>query len=598
MAPAVADADTVVVIRPAWRFFTVSFRRRLVALAAGSILVTALAAAPSSAQPASASVVGLGNATGGGSVISVDLGGLLSLRLLGEDSAASIDPADGTPSALERLAPVTLASTALPDLGQVSVAPVQTYSTGDEDRKDTAILDLSSLGVPIAGLLNGDINPASLSSLVNLDGARSSLTTSLADLNILGGLLNLDSVTGLFGGLAHASSSDSARQIGVDGVSVLSIDGLLQLLGLSLGDLPLDTVLTLVNQLGVLGPLGDLTGLDLNSLSDLTTVVDGLGATISQLTTQITDLLPLETTCTGVEPILLLLGISCVDVATTVTTLQITVDNTIQQLTDVLDGVVSILDSTALVALDGIRTGVVAQATDTVDGSSATAGGSIADLRIGAFDLGGVSLDSTLDQINSLVNSAEAQLNAVLGVISPALSGIVDIELFDRNTAVGAEGGKINALADLTALRLTITPPDLCALLGPIVPTGSLGETLNSLDATLPATPVTDILDALGAVVNCPTPGAAVVGAEPAALVQGVATALSQPVVLAVASSNSGASFTPAAPAATTTTTTPVGGGNLPQTGGNQYLLLMVGALLGAGALGGRGLARRRRFLA
>ena len=181
--------------------------------------------------------------------------------------------------------------------------------------------------------------------------------------------------------------------------------------------------------------------------------------------------------------------------------------------------------------------------------------------------------------------------------------------MLDRATSVAANGAKTEALASLTGLRVTITPPDLCGLLtslGATPVTETVGGLLESLGGAIPPLPIVgDVLGDLGSVLNCnaaPTAGGAQVRA---ALVGGLANALTQPLTVEALTVASQGAFTPAAaqvPTTTTTpgqtttttaTTTPSGSpAPLPRTGG-QMLLGAAGIGLLATALGMRRLASR-----
>src|SRR3954470_15124741 len=169
--------------------------RRSVAAFSLSALASVVAAAPATAADPP---TGVSNSVGGLSIVSVDYGNILKATLVGEHNSDTIDPASGVPTATQVLAALTLNSGAIPALDALSVTPVQTTSTGPEDQKTTTLLDLSTIGAP--GVV-GTINPATLSSLVDAAGAKSTLTSTLANVNALG-VIGVDSASVTLGGLA------------------------------------------------------------------------------------------------------------------------------------------------------------------------------------------------------------------------------------------------------------------------------------------------------------------------------------------------------------------------------------------------------------
>jgi hypothetical protein len=166
--------------------------RRIVAAGVLASLAAVLFASPSNAD----GVVGVGSAGGTTKVVAVDAGSLIKFTLVGENSASSIDLANGTPSATETLTPLSGSALAV---GNFATPTVQTTSTGDADSKDTALVDLSTLGAPG---LTGHINPASLTSLVDANGAQASLKSTLANLGVLAGVAGVDSAKVDLGGIA------------------------------------------------------------------------------------------------------------------------------------------------------------------------------------------------------------------------------------------------------------------------------------------------------------------------------------------------------------------------------------------------------------
>ena len=524
--------------------------RRAAALAALIPLAFAALATPASAQ---STPVGVGTGTGGSNVLSVDLGDLLQLSLVNEASGGTIDPTQGVPAASEQLNLLTVHSAVLPALDGLTVPLVETHTTGGTDTKDTALLDLGTLPSPLSGLLAGQINPATLTSLVDSNGALSSLTTALDNVAVLGGLLRTGAATAQMGSSAKPAFANAGRGLGLDQLTALDLGGLLQLLGLSLDSLPVDTLTGLVGQLGLpLDAVKTATGLDLSSVSDLNSVVDGLQTTISGLLAQVP-------VCDAANPVLVLLGLDCNNLATTL-------NSTVDALQAALDGVRSLLSSTALLSVDGLNIGELATATDTVQNSAATTSASIGHIRVGGIDLGGIDLNATLDQLQALATQVTTTVNGVLGSISPSLGNLIQVKLFDRNASVTSASGYTNALAAINALSVTVTPPDICSLLDSIDSTHTISAVLTAANGQLLSalpTPVSDLLGGLSSVVSCG--GTSV-------------NALTQPLTVKALSVSGAAAFT--MPQATTTPATPStpASPTLPRTGGDSAPFLLLGA--------------------
>jgi hypothetical protein len=253
-------------------------------------------------------------------------------------------------------------------------------------------------------------------------------------------------------------------------------------------------------------------------------------------------------------------------------------------------------------------------AKDTVGNSAATVTGSIQSITIASLaPVGPIDATTALDQIQAASATVNGQLDSILSLIAPSLAGLVHLDLFPRNTNVFTENGYVKSVANITALVLTLTPPNLCTVFNELdapavefpfdLNSASVqraeqsGLTANSLTDVQPQihpnlVPLPDpldisgVLDGLGsAVAACPleTPLAVPLNVRPADAPQGFFTALSTPATFRIASVNSAAEFkTVAAPVTPVTPATPA----LPRTGMNETLLLVVGGLMAAVALG------------
>ncbi|MEY2420963.1 MAG: hypothetical protein QOI95_1030 [Acidimicrobiaceae bacterium] len=535
-------------------------------------LVSVLAAAPSNAVDAP---TGVGSAGGDVSLVSIDYGDLLAATLLGEGNSATIDPAIGVPTATETLSPLDVNSVTLPLLNALTVPSVQTTSSGAADSKTTALLDLSTLGVPG---VTGTVNPASLTSLVDANGAKAALTSTLADLNVAG-VLGVDAASLDLGGLAGPAASSATRGVTVDAISVLDLQALLNLLGLTIGDLSVEQVATLLDQLNELDTVNTILGTtNFSSPSDLTSAVSDLQSLITTVTTNRTALQAIAGTCTGTEVILTLLGIDCTEIGTTIADLTTQVNGLLDELNSTLQAAIDVLGGTPLLAIDGVTAGAAARAADTIANSSAIVTAAINDIRVGGLDFGAIDANTTLDQIAALATSVMTTLNQALATIDPSLANLLSVDLFQRATSVAQNGDYVEALAGITALALTVTPPDICALVNSVLAETPIASLTQGL--TLPATPVTDLLDQVGSVVlDCFTL-INIDRLQAQAIPEGAVAALTGPITFKAASLNSVANYkVVAAPAVPEVPA-------LPRTGMNETLLLVVGGLMAAVALG------------
>lgn len=606
--------------------------------AAAALAVTAIA--PSGAEESPA---GTGMSGGAASLLTLALGeGALDLRLVGEDSATS--NVTGAVNALERVTPLQVASTLLPALNGVSQPTVESSSTSGENATATPGVDLASLlaGVPVPGLLTGVIDPVALRSFVDATGATSAADGAVRNLSVLGGLLQLGTATADLGSSALLTDASAVRGLSVDRIEVLDLTALLDALGISLADLPLDVAVGLLGGLGLPIP-GELTPEALLStieglltqtgpvraqVSTLQGQIDTLQTQLAPLTAQLSTATALVTSlnadlaaqqallaacivpalCAPIQALVTSLtsqlttataSVNTADAAVDALQAQInglvaqvdallaTVQSLLDQLLGLIDGVLDGLADAPLLAVEDLVVGLTALADNTLAGSSAQVVGSVGAVEIGGLSLGGLDPAATVAQVTGLADQITGTLGDILSLVDPSLANLVDIDLLEQATAVTEEGGVTKALAGITGLRATITPPDVCAVLGRLGLADTLGSVLGSLGESLPALPgpVGTVLGDLGSTVRCAAPTAAA-GFTASSLVDGVASALTQPLTVeALSLSGAGSFAVPAAPGAPGTPGAP---GQLPNTGGNAQLALVA---VGLGALG---LAARR----
>ena len=616
-------------------------RARTAAVLVAAAALAAATVAPSSAQD-TGTTSGLGSSGGATSVLRLALGSdALVLRLIGEDSATSNDTANGGPDALERVTPVQVASSLLPALGAVAQPTVETHTTSGEQSQSTPAVDLGSLlaGTAVPGLLSGTIDPVALRSVVDASGAASGASGAVRNLTVLGGLLSTGTADLSLGSTALVTDAGAIRGLQLDHLEVLNLGALLDALGISLTDLPLDTAIGLLDQLGLALPGGlsadallalvngllDDTGAVRTQVSALQAQIDGLQAQLDPLIAQLstaTALVDSLTSQLSVQQALLaacVVPALCAPIQALVTSLttqlaaatasvanlntlidglqtqidalldQIdallgTITAAVEQLLGIIDGVLDGLGDAALLSIDDLVVGITARADDTLASSVATIVGSVGDVQVGGVSLGGLAAPD-LGAVSALADQVTGTLGGILGLIDPALSSLVDVGLLEQTASVTEADGITHAVAGITGLRATVTPPDVCAVLGRLGLQETLGSVLDSLGEAVPALPgpVGDILGAVGSTVTC-TAAMATGGNTAAALVDGVASALTQPLTVeALSVSGTGAFTVPATPAAPGTPGAPGAPGQLPVTGGNAQLAILAVALGGVG---------------
>lgn len=242
--------------------------RFLPALVVGAVFTATVA-------PASAATPGVGTTTGVLSVVDLDVGDLLELDLLQDFAGANTDTDVTDAAAAATLSALRVAAPALGVEDTIGLLEVE--STGDED---TA----SSGDVPVANpVLGGALLPAALSALLDADGAVSGITAGIADLDILGGLAGLDNTQLGIGANALTEEANGSRRLVIDNLAVLDLGDLLAGLGIPLELLDVDTLLGLVGSLGLLDALLPLLdALDLPV--DLVDLIDGDVLTVDGLT--------------------------------------------------------------------------------------------------------------------------------------------------------------------------------------------------------------------------------------------------------------------------------------------------------------------------
>lgn len=566
---------------------------RLAAL--GTVL--ALLAALFSAASATAATPGVGTSVVGTSIAQLDLGDLLSARILGDDSIATIDKGVlAVPEAATVLRPLTLTSELLPALNQ-SIAPVETRSTGVEKQTDYST-DLGNLLLP--QIADGTLTPATLSAVVDSAGARAGLVNTLTNLVLGGGLVTVDSVAANLGANSAKESSTSTRGIDIGAISGLNLGALLAGLGLPLNALALPDITALTEELGLLGtgnPVADLlddlgvVGAVPTTNTELDGVVSGIQDQITAAQGAITALTGLGVACAAVDlSTLALAGPVLAQLATLGIPLTDDCDATLAALPGLLaadqadlggllSGLLGMLDGMELLNVAGLDIGLTSTATDSVNTSVAQVTAAIGAIQVGNLAaVPGVDLGSQASAITSAVGDVTANLDSVLGVVG--LDGLINLSLLDT-TGTGVTKtptGYVRSVSNLTGVDLSIVPPDTLddLVAGLPVVGSSVGGILTAIPgfSSLPALPGTAGMELLNTLLS---------GASPV-------DALASGARLRLASVGGVAEFLPQAAGTQTPT-----GGTLPRTGGTSD---MAGFAIAGVIMAMLGLGVRRRVLA
>jgi LPXTG-motif cell wall-anchored protein len=430
--------------------------------------------------------------------------------------------------------------------------------------------------------------------------------TSVPNLSVLQDLIGIKDVN-IAGVKSNASTSASIGDTGIVGigsVDVLSLKGLLGGYGLGLTDLPLGALTGVLDQLGLqvpgVGGLGNLSGSSitglLNNVTNLLNIKNGAlsaadcGALSSLVSNNLTgDLagllgggggllggllgsLNLTSGSTGISSLInggcsTVLG-SAQPILDIINPILGTADTgLLSQATDVVDGLLNVLNGAPLLSLQGVNLSAVAKAADTLANSSATTSANFGHILVGGKDLGLLDLNATVAQVTALKDSVLGVLNTVTSALG--FGNLIDLGILERTSSVKAEGNYNVATSGLDLLRVSINPP----------------ANLGGLLSTVTANPLSGVLSSLGGVIPADT------GLATNTLAQafGLTSLLSQPTTIKVGSIGANADYTTAVAGETLTQSPASGqvGGTLPRTGGtNGAWFAALAAISLAGAFG------------
>ncbi|MGH9156182.1 MAG: hypothetical protein ACRD1K_10205 [Acidimicrobiales bacterium] len=546
---------------------------------AAAATTLSLVGAVSSLGTAGAAPAGVGTSEAVTTVLGISLGsggGLLDLRLLDDIARSTIDSkVNPVSEAFTRLNAVGVKSSVGALAQALPSASFESRTPGGKATDGAPGLKLGDL-LPL-GLLTGTLDVAKLTSVVDSAGARAGLDGVIGDLSAVGGLLSIKGLTTSLATTAGGGVADTVRGVKVEGIELLDLSSLLSGLGINLVDL-LPSQLT-----GLLGGLN----LDVANIGDAAAVQSLINSVQGQITSLLgqVDSLVAPLTGTVINSIVGALPVAGLIPTSTVTDLAAMTNATAQvnALVDSLQGVLAGVLGTVLGTLDGVSLlsvgtsefGVVTRAADTVGNSLADVTAKLGIVKVAGLSLPGLDLGSTAGQVTSLLDTVNTTLGSVLGAVNPGLTKLVSVSVLDKIRNVSTAGGYTKALAGITGLTASITPPaDLAGIVSGItgqrLSGASTGSLLASLGGTVPGLDIA--MDTLGTALG--TVDALLGGAT----IKVASLAGSSEFAAASAAAQPAPGARPAVPAT----------GELPRTGGNGVQVAAVGFFFIALGLGFR----------
>jgi hypothetical protein len=481
-----------------------------VAAAATSLLLLGAAVSLGSAG---AAPTGVGTAGATTNVLDVALGSagsLLHVQVLSDQSQSTIDAkTSATPLADSKLTAASVASSVVPALDLTLPASEAKQPGGSADVSQQSI-NLASPTIPGVNLtvpvdlgkaLSGTVDLAHLTAAAAATNAKTTLTESLSNLGVAGGLLKANTVSSTSGSNATNSESDSSREVKVDAITVLDLGSLLEGLGIPLADLTasqIDDILAAaqvaipgIDPGATLQSTIDAVQNEVNTLTTaLTTntgLVDGTTLTVSQ----VVDSVGLG----GVIPSTTISGITGNAVSMT----NQTIDAIQAGLADLLAHGLTALDSAPLLKVSGIDVGVTTKAADTAANSVADVKGTIGSVTVGTITLPGIDLIETAATINSALANVNTAVGNVLSKVAVPVNGttldlkdLVSVSVLQPTKSITTSNGYTVANAGITAVSASVKPPvDLASIVGAIVGQNtagtSIGSVITGLSGTVPA---------------------------------------------------------------------------------------------------------------
>jgi LPXTG-motif cell wall-anchored protein len=473
----------------------------------------------------------------------------------------------GPTSAFSQLFAIKSTSSLLPALN-ITTPLAESKAPGGSSPVATQGLNLASLlptsGLPLgSAILSGALPSIDLTSSITDGVAQAGMTGKLLNnISVLGGLLNVSAVDSTLGTTAAAANSAGFRGLDVNAVSVLNLGALLRGLGIDPANLSVTSVSSLLTNLGtsVAGvPAGSTVNALVATLNDTIAQLNaasgtfgGLGGTLQGTLNGLG--LPVATGGLIPDP-------------TQVTTL-------LTQVTGLLDSVLknalNTLDNLSLLKLDGLKIGTNTKAAGSTKDSVSEVVGTLGGVHVGNLPvLSGLDLGATLSTVTGLANTVTSTLDGVLAPLG--LNGLISIKLFDKpdTNGVSASGGYTRALAGITGVGVAINPPaGLANLISSLDPTQGIGSQILSNNPGTSVPVIGGLMNTLNLTSGIPSVG-------------GVVSALAGGASLKIASVATGSNF--AVPA-----DTPAAVSQLPRTGANTTIFLVIGMLMVGGVIAGR----------
>lgn len=543
---------------------------------------------------------GRGTAAASITLLDVSLGNVQNIKVLSDEGQGTLDAARlglGGNRAYGQLTAVNasgVVNQVLPNPPQRAEAPGTTSGSLSVNPipisfPPSTVSGVGSLPIGAGLLASGVVNPVKVEAFLDAAGARSAVGTDVPNLSVLQGLLSVDNVkvAAVSTNASPSSSKGDSGVLSVGSVTVLDLDSLLGGLGVSLPELSLGTLTSLVDGLGLPVPTGSLGLGDLSGAAVKTKVDDafGLWQTVKGVITQVNaaaDCSALDTATAplgGIDTILAGLGLPSLglggllsgcpaDFATTkanvLGALTSTGDGLVGTIKTLTDGVFSVLAGAPLLQVSGIELSALANATDTLAGSSASTSAKFGTVKVGNSTIGVLDPGATVNQINALKSDVEAKLASVTSLLG--LNNLISVGIMERSASTKTEGLYNVADAAINALRVTITPP------------ADIAGALNTAGATL--SPVSGTLSTIGSAIPADT------GLADGVLAQalGLTSLLSQPTTIVLGAVHAQGDFTTASAGVPTS---PSVSGELPRTGGSDGAwVAALAALALAGAFG------------
>lgn len=434
--------------------------RPISAAVATSVVAAAVFAGPVTAQSS-----GVGTSVTDTKILAAQLGdkgSILDLVLLGDEARSTIDPSIASPEAFTRLTALSTKSGVISALNQ-TVGLYEARSSGptEQDVTPQSIVP-GSLPAALGPVLSGSLAAGKLSAVLEGGVATSKLSTGITNVESVGGLLGIGSLSSELVANSAGDASGATRGAKVTDITVVDLGALLEGLGISLSDLSVAQVSALLDQLkattGLGLPAGEntLTG----AVGSLNGAVDDLqdalanqaGSTVGEAVESTT------TTLLGTVGLTAPLSSSAL-VGDSVSAINAAIDQLQAEIDRLLGESLKALDDLALLRLEGVEVGVTTKAVDSVDASVAEVTGKIGRIKVGNISLPGIDLTAPASAVNAAVAQVNDKIGATLGLVSPNLANLVNVSVLDKATSVTQSGGYTRSSAGITGATAAVTPP-------------------------------------------------------------------------------------------------------------------------------------------